>query len=53
LVRGLEERVVAVEVRVLPFDDVLDRAERCRCDVPDALDVLGDASSSGISGSPG
>jgi hypothetical protein len=42
LVRGLEKRVVAVEVRVLSLDDILDCADRCRCDVPDALDVLGD-----------
>ena len=42
LVRGLEKRVVAVELRVLLFDDVLDRADRGRRDVSDALEVLGD-----------
>src|SRR3954447_24515545 len=40
LIRGLEERVIAKDIRVLTLDDVLDVADRRRRDGADSLDVL-------------
>jgi hypothetical protein len=40
LVRRLEERVIAVNGRVLSLDDILDFADRFAGDITDALDML-------------
>ena len=41
LVRGLKKRVIAVDGRVLPLDDILDLADRFGGRIPDSLDMLG------------
>ena len=40
LVRGLEKRVIAVNGRILPLDDVLDLADRFGSDILDSFDML-------------
>src|SRR5262245_57369560 len=40
LVGGLKKWVIPVDGCVLPFDDILNLADRFRRNVPDALDVL-------------
>src|SRR5438552_691704 len=40
LIHGLEERVIAKDVRVLSFNDIFDLADGCGRGVADSLDVL-------------
>src|SRR5258707_15491883 len=40
LVRGLEKRVIAKDVRVLSLDNIFDLTNRFGCDVSDSLDML-------------
>ena len=40
VLRGLEERVIAVDGDVLSLDDILDLADRFGRDVPDSRDML-------------
>ena len=41
LIRRLEKRVIAVDGGVLSLNNILDFVNRCRCDIPNSMDMLG------------